>query len=289
MSTPILSGLSALADKYDGFILDIWGVVHEGGPVFPEVIDCLRELRAADKRVLFLSNAPRRAARVAEILRGKDVGDDMYDGVISSGEATREALRNRQDPRIAALGPAYLALGPDADADLLDGLPYRAAASVDRADFLLAIGPRNRDDGIEAYDPLLGAAAKQGLPMVCANPDRLVVRRGVAEICAGAFAARYEELGGQIHYFGKPHAPVYRLSLAALGAPARRVLAVGDGLETDNAGARAAGIDALLVTGGLLAGSLGLRRTQPPSQEDLDSACARAGVSPVAAITAFAW
>ena len=125
--------------------------------------------------------------------------------------------------------------------------------------------------------------------MMCVNPDLLVIRLGVQEPCAGALAARYEELGGRVRYFGKPYPDVYDLTLSRLGLPLTRVLAIGDGLATDIAGADAAGLDSVLVTSGLLAGELKLGPGKPPDARALDQACRAAGVRPRAALTTFAW
>ncbi len=126
--------------------------------------------------------------------------------------------------------------------------------------------------------------------MVCANPDLVVIRGGVREPCAGAFAERYAALGGSVRYEGKPHPLVYDLCDAALGGLDRdRVLAVGDGLATDILGAARAGIDALVVTGGLLADAWGTPPDAPPDADRLAAACAEAGVAPVAAVPSFVW
>ncbi len=126
--------------------------------------------------------------------------------------------------------------------------------------------------------------------MICANPDKAVVRHGRAELCAGALAARYAERGGTVHDFGKPHAEVYGLCLDALGIRERaKVLAIGDGLETDIRGARDAGIDSLLVTGGLLAERLSTPTGARPSAAELEALCREAGALPTAAIARMAW
>ena len=136
---------------------------------------------------------------------------------------------------------------------------------------------------------MLQAAAARGLPMICVNPDLLVIRLGVQEPCAGALAARYEALGGRVRYFGKPYPDVYDLALARLGVPPARVLAVGDGLATDIAGADAAGLDSVLVTGGLLADALDLAPGAAPDAGTLDDACRAAEVRPRAALATFIW
>ena len=290
MTVPLIKGLAELSAAYDGFILDIWGVMHQGGPAYDEAIDCVNELRAAGKRVIFLSNAPRRADRVADVLAQKGVARASYDDVLSSGEAARIAFENGAQAALTDLGRRYVLLATPGDDDLLDGLDYAPADRAAEADFLLAIGLSEDRPSVAGHEALLRDAAGRGLAMVCVNPDLEVIRLGVRELCAGALAARYEELGGTVVYIGKPHLMVYRLSLERLGLETRaRVLAVGDGLATDIKGAQAAGIDSLLVTGGLLAETLGVSRLDAPSPEAVTAVCDAAGARPRAAIPALRW
>ncbi|MCY4404868.1 MAG: TIGR01459 family HAD-type hydrolase [Rhodospirillaceae bacterium] len=286
---PILSGLAPLMADYDGCILDVWGVMHQGGPAYPEALTCVRQLRAAGKRVVFLSNAPRLAPQVESVLNGKGVDATLYDAVIASGDAARLALADRARPPVDGLGTRYRLLGPPGSDDVLDGLGYTAAADVETAEFLFGIGLDDASNRVEDHEPILQAAAARGLPMICVNPDLLVIRLGVQEPCAGALAARYEQIGGRVRYFGKPYPDVYDLALAKLGLPPARVLAVGDALATDIAGANAAGLDSVLITGGLLADELDLAPGEAPSARDLEQACRAAGVRPRAALAAFVW
>ena len=286
---PILPGLAPLMADYDGCILDVWGVMHQGGPAYPEALVCVRRLRAAGKRVVFLSNAPRLAPQVESVLNGKGVEAGLYDAVIASGDAARLALADRARPPVDGLGTRYRLLGPAGSDDVLDGLGYTAAADIETAEFLLGIGLDDASNTVEAHEPVLQAAVARGLPMICVNPDLLVIRLGVQEPCAGALAARYEQIGGRVRYFGKPYPDVYDLALAKLGLPPARVLAVGDALATDIAGANAAGLDSVLITGGLLADQLNLAPGEAPSSRDLEQACRAAGVRPRAALATFVW
>ncbi len=286
---PILPGLAPLTADYDGYILDVWGVMHQGGPVYPEALACVRRLRAAGKRVVFLSNAPRLAPQVEAVLKGKGVDAGLYDAVVASGDAARHALADRARPPVEGLGTRYRLLGPPGSDDVLDGLDYTAATDIATAEFLLGIGLDDASNTVEAHEPILQAAVTRRLPMICVNPDLLVIRLGVQEACAGALAARYEALGGRVRYFGKPYPDVYDLALAKLGLPSARVLAVGDGLATDIAGANAAGLDSVLITGGLLADKLDLAPGEAPSARDLEEACRAAGARPRAALSAFIW
>ena len=284
---PIFPGLAPLAADYDGFILDVWGVMHQGGPVYPEALTCLRRLRAAGKRVVFVSNAPRLAAQVEAVLNGKGLDAALYDAVVASGDAARRALAAGSPAD--GLGTRYRLLGPPGSDDVLDGLGYAAAGDTAEATFLLGIGLDDGRNTVEAHEPILQAAAARDLPMICLNPDLLVIRLGVQEPCAGALAARYEAVGGRVRYYGKPYPEVYDLALAALGLAPSRVLAVGDGLATDIAGAAAAGLDSVLITGGLLADMLNLAPGVAPSPASLEEVCRSAGVGPRAALAAFVW
>jgi HAD superfamily hydrolase (TIGR01459 family) len=286
---PIVAGLSALAPRYDGYILDLWGVLHDGVHAYPGAAACLGELRRHGKGIVILSNAPRRAAEVARRTSELGLGPDLYDWLLSSGEEAWRHLRQRQDTWYAGLGRRVLCFMAGRDLGMLDGLDLEIVDDVAKADFLLALGVESANDRVEDFETALAAAARRRLKMVCANPDLEVVRGGVREICAGALARRYEELGGPVRYHGKPHASVYQACLARLGLAPARVLGVGDSLRTDIAGAIGAGIDSLLVTGGIHAEELGTAAGASPDPVRLAEVCRRAGHPPTAAIGAFVW
>ena len=286
----MLGGLSAVADRYDGFILDLWGVLHDGVRPYPGVIDTLRQLRRRGKRALILSNGPRRAASLARRTGEVGITADLYDDLHSSGEETWRLLRERPDPAAAALGRRVFPIMPERDRDLLAGLDLEVVASPAAASFLLATGLAHAAETVADYEQALSAGAAHGRPMLCANPDLEVVRGGVRELCAGALAARYEALGGSVHYVGKPHPAVYRTCLAHLDAVARsRILAVGDSLRTDVAGAAGVGVDSLLVLGGIHAEELAGAADSHPDPAKLAAACAKAGQWPTYAVLAFTW
>ncbi len=290
MTISLIKGLADLSTSYDGFILDIWGVIHEGGQAYDEAIDCVQRLRTEGKRVIFLSNAPRRAKLVADVLEQKGVPRQIYDDLLSSGEATRIAFESGYEPELKGLGRHYFLFASPEDDDLLRGLDYAPTDIAAEADFLLAIGLSDARPSLAEHEELLQDAAGRGLSMICVNPDMEVIRLGTRELCAGALAARYTELGGKVIYFGKPHPLVYNLSLKLLGIESRtRVLAVGDGLATDIKGALAAGIDSLLVTSGLLAEELDASRLNAPTPDLLAALCDAAEVHPSAAIPALRW
>jgi HAD superfamily hydrolase (TIGR01459 family) len=249
----------------------------------------MRRLRERGKRVAVLSNAPRRASEVARRSAELGILPALYDAIHSSGEETWLHLKERPDAFHRSLGRAAYHLGPERDRGLLEGLELDETTDLGTASFLLNTGAHLAQSEVADYEPILEPAARRGLPMVCANPDLEVIRGGRREICAGMLALRYEELGGTVRYHGKPHESVYRRILPQLGADRARILAVGDSLRTDIAGARRAGIPALLVTGGIHAEELGVAAGGHPDPELLAGICARAGERPDLAVPAFVW
>jgi HAD superfamily hydrolase (TIGR01459 family) len=287
--SPLIPGLAAIAGRYDGFVLDLWGVIHDGVEAYPGVAETLAQLRAAGKRTIMLSNAPRRSGALIAQLGNLGIGRDLYDEVLSSGEAVYLELANRTDPLFAALGDALYHLGPERDRNVYDGLPYRSV-ELEAADFILNTGPVELTESVADYQDLLARARARNLPMICANPDHVVIRQGKRITCAGAIAGAYTDLGGMVIERGKPDPAIYNLALSLLGIADRsRVCAVGDALHTDIRGARAGGFDAVLVTGGIHADELGTKWGEPPDPIRLAELARHHGETPVAAMVKFAW
>ena len=248
MTVPVLSGIREVVDHYNGFVKDLWGVIHDGFRVFPGVVDALERLRAAGKKLVFLSNAPRRAHIVAEQLDRFGITNQLHDGVMSSGEATWRYLNTLPDDYLLALAKSCLLIGPDRDQSIMEGLNLVQVETVAEADFLLVTGPHDLINSAESYDALLHEARADGKRIICANPDREVTRGGVRQICAGAIADRYEEMGGEVRWFGKPDPTIYGECFRLLQITDKsRILGIGDSFATDIKGANAAGLEALLV------------------------------------------
>lgn len=248
-----LAGLSALAPSTDLFILDLWGVVHGGIEPFDGVVETLAALRSADKRVVFVSNAPVRSHHVAKHLDQMGLGG-TYDALLTSGEATWRHLNERYaEKRYHPIGPSWAKL-------LHDDLPNEPAATLDDAELLLVVGLADARPEPRSYMAELEAARARDLPLVCANPDRvIVVQDGTYSWCAGALADLYVELGGRVDWLGKPEPLIFEDAAAAVGVTDRsRVVVVGDGLPTDITGANAFGCRSVLVTRGIHARDLGI-------------------------------
>ncbi len=251
-----IDGLSDISDRYDAFLCDIWGVVHNGVHAFPLASDALAAYRRRGGTVILITNAPRPSAPVRRQLIALGVAPEAFDEVATSGDVAIGLIAERIDQPV-------LHIGPERDLSLFDaageaaGHPPRRVG-LEEARYALCTGLRDDvSETLDDYETELRAMAGGALPMVCANPD-IVIHRGETLIyCAGALAARFEALGGKVVYAGKPHLPIYEHALAlaeaARGRPVdkRRVLAIGDGMKTDIAGAAQAGLDALLVTRGI--------------------------------------
>ena len=288
MTIRVISGVREIAPGYDGFILDLWGVVHDGTAPFPGVLDCMERLIAAGKRLVLLSNAPRRSDDVIRRITRIGVPERLYHGVMSSGEEAWLHLKHRSEPFYAALGHRCLHIGSERDLEIREGLDLAFVDTPAEADFILNTGPAEWDDAIETYAPVMHAALARRLPMVCANPDLVVVHNGKPALCAGALAEEYQRLGGRVRSHGKPHPSVYDSCLGLLGiADKRRILAIGDSLRTDIAGAGGAGIDSLFIAGGIHAAEFSSNGTL--DRQRIKAALAENGLHPVAAAARFVW
>jgi HAD superfamily hydrolase (TIGR01459 family) len=288
MDVLLIDGLRALAADYDGFILDLWGVVHDGSAPFPGALDCMQRLVAADKRIVLLSNAPRRADDVVRRIEKIGVPRGLYGGVMSSGEEAWQHLSRRDEPFYAALGRNCLHIGSERDLEIREGLDLDFVDTPEAADFILNTGPSGWNDTVADYAAVLERARRRDLPMVCANPDLVVIHSGRPALCAGALGEAYEALGGRVRWHGKPYPSVYDSCLDLLGIAARnRILAIGDSLRTDIAGAAGAGLDSLLIAGGVHAAEL--LAGDALDRERVAAAIAASGACPTAAAARLVW
>ncbi len=280
-----LSGFQPLASQFDGFIFDLWGVIHDGVKPYPGAAGVLVRLRELAKPAVLLSNAPRRGAAAQKAMRKMGLADDLYDQVVTSGEVTHMMLRDRTDPWFAALGRRLYHLGPPRDRNVFDGLDYERVTAPENADFLLNTGPDDERDQttLDAFIPELEACFQAGLPMISANPDLEVIRDGKRVLCAGSLAALYESWGGVVRSIGKPDPAVFQPAMEALARPRDKILMVGDSLRTDIAGAKAAGIASCWVLGGIHGETLGL------DPRRVEAEAASAGLTPYATVPSLIW
>lgn len=241
-----MSLLGALDPKYRLILCDVWGVVHDGVSLYLGAEQRLCQWRSEGRCVALITNAPRTADAVEEQLVRIGLPRQAYDFVATSGEAGIEALN--------ALAQPVGFVGTAGDRAILEGRGVRIADNSNFSD-LACTGVTASRPTPEDYRADLEAWVDRDVHMHCLNPDRVVIRGGVPEACAGAIADLYEELGGRVTWYGKPFPAIYAHALHRAGdLPSNEVLAVGDGLQTDILGAARMGFDAVFISGGIHAG-----------------------------------
>lgn len=292
--TTLISSLADISDRYDAVLCDLWGCLHNGHAPYPAAVAALQAFRGKGGRVVLLTNAPRPNISVIRHLDRMGVPHDAYDLVVSSGDATQEAM-------VAGMaGSRVYHIGAPKDESFFtemqeapERLEQITRVPLDEAEGVVCTGlADDLSETPEDYRAVLLSAKVKGLKMLCANPDIIVDYGDKRLWCAGALARDYDEMGGEALYFGKPHAPAYTLArrrLEALGLSASndRLLAIGDGIDTDIRGGVAEGIDTLFVTGGISAADFGpdpLRPGAPKLEAWLDDR----QLSPTAAIPRLA-
>ncbi|HXF54458.1 MAG TPA: TIGR01459 family HAD-type hydrolase [Hyphomicrobiaceae bacterium] len=247
---PIVENAADLLSRYDVLVCDVWGVVHDGHSAYAAAGDALARFRTGGGTVVLLSNAPLPCEGVSRLLAEKHVRRDAWDAIVSSGDLVREHLARHRFRRLHHVGPAR-------DLMLFETMVAHLVG-LDEAEAIVCTGlADDRCQTAADYEPLLRRALMRGLPLICANPDQVVDVGGVLFPCAGAIARLYEDMGGPVHWAGKPYAPAYDAALRAAASlrsrPIQRahVLAVGDSLATDLAGAAHFGLDFLLIAQGI--------------------------------------
>lgn len=258
--TKIVETLSQISAPYDAVFCDLWGCLHNGRHPYAAAVAALQQYRRGGGKVCLMTNAPRPNPYVKAQLEGMGVPDDAWDLIVSSGDAAQDAMF------AGAVGRKVWHIGTEKDDGFFTDIPPEWASApaitrvpLDEAEGIVDTGPFDeRNETPEDYRARFMLARQRGLKMLCANPD-LVVDMGETRIyCAGALAEFYEEIGGEALYFGKPHAPIYDRARRLMNIEDNsRILAIGDGINTDVKGALQEGIDCLFVTGGLAAEAFG--------------------------------
>ena len=290
---PLIAGLNEIAARYDVVLSDIWGVVHNGKRSFAAATDALARFRRGGGTVILITNAPRPSGPILAQLDQLEVPRDAYDAIVTSGDVTMALIVARGSAPVHHIGPPR-------DLSLFEAAAKSSGAAppplapLERADYVLCTGLFDDEREVPGdYDATLAAMLERRLTLICANPD-LVVQRGDDMIyCAGALAQRYETLGGPAIYAGKPHPPIYAQALSMAGAARgrpideARVLAIGDAMRTDVAGAVEQGIDVLFVTAGIHGEEL--HGDAPTAVAALEQFSAQHGLWPTAAIRDLVW
>ena len=239
MKTKFIKGLSQVQSEYDAFFIDLWGVIHNGIQLYPEAIDVLENLNKLNKRFVLISNAPRPSKNVEKFLLNLKMNKIFVKNVFTSGEAALKSLQQN------LYGKNFYHLGPERDNSLFEGYE-KNKKNLNSADFILCTGfLDNHEDELDFHKKLLKKYIK--IKMICTNPDIIVHRGSREEYCAGKIAEIFHEMGGEVVYFGKPHAEIYKLCIKKN----EKILVIGDNILTDIRGANNMNLDSLLITGGI--------------------------------------
>lgn len=267
--TQIIDRLEDVSDQYEAMFVDLWGCVHDGVRAMPNAVTALQGYRNRGGKVVLVTNSPRPRAGVTRQLDHFGVPEDAWDSIATSGDSARSAMFQ------GAVGQKVWYIGDGRDdrffqpLEILDNPITIERVPLDEAEGIVCTGPADPKADPSVMRPEFLLAKQRGLKLLCANPDIVVDRGEEREWCAGALAALYTEMGGESLYFGKPHPPIYdlarrRLSALGLDIPDSRILAVGDGILTDVAGAAGEDIDSLFISGGLAAAETRTRETPDP-------------------------
>ncbi len=236
--------------RYDAFLVDVWGVLHDGNRAYPGVVECLEKLKKAGKIVILISNSARQGKDVAATLEQFAITSRFYDHIVTSGDTARAAFLKR-GKILKELGSVFYLLGSESY-NFSEGLPVKAGSSLEKADFILHISITGNPSSTIEYQAVLQKAAALQMTMVCVNPDLKVVRGGIPGIAPGAVASYYKELGGRVIYFGKPYPAIYKNCFDLLdNFDKKRIAAVGDAVPTDIAGACGVDLDSCLIATGI--------------------------------------
>lgn len=257
-AVPLIDKFSAIADRYDGVICDVWGVLHNGVRVTRPANAALIAMRERGMAVVMLTNAPRPPADIEKFVLQLGADARAWDAIVSSGGVTRSLMQQHG-------ARPFHHMGPTRDVSVYEGLAARPTG-LDEADYVLCTGLVNDEtETAEDYRPQLERMLERNQELICANPD-IVVERGHKLVpCAGAIADLYERMGGRVTFVGKPHPLVYDFALRemerVLGRTVTRdrILGIGDAIRTDVAGAAAFGIESLFVIDGIHAQETGLK------------------------------
>ena len=234
-------GLQSIAENYDLFYIDLWGVIHNGIKLHEKAILALKELLKMNKNFVLLTNAPRPNETVKIFLEKMGMEKELRDHVFTSGEASLNYLKKFQQSN------KFFHIGPPRDFDLFNDFKNDQSKNLDDCQYLLCTGLfDNHDDDLNYYKDLL--KKHNNKKMVCTNPDLIVDRGSKRELCAGSVAMIFEKMGGEVIYFGKPYAEIYN---QATDNKNKKILSIGDNLNTDIKGANLLSYDSLLISSGV--------------------------------------
>ncbi len=257
--TKFCQGISDISDSYNAFILDQWGVLHNGDEPYDGVLDCLRELKERKKFIIILSNSGKRSEVNKENLKKLGIGSGLYDMIVTSGEMTWQGLKDQKEGFFQGMGKKCFLLSRGGDRSIVDGLDIEVVDKIEDATFLMISGSdAPKQNMVNYYEPILKTAVRRRLKAICANPDGRALLGDNYVMGPGLIARRYEDFGGVVHYIGKPHKPIFHHCIKILQDkeiyPGQTVM-VGDTMAHDIIGAASVNIDTCMVKNGMHMGA----------------------------------
>ncbi|WP_420549002.1 TIGR01459 family HAD-type hydrolase [Curvivirga sp.] len=285
VTSKMISGLSEIVDEFDLFLIDQWGVLHNGETAHEGAVEAMEELRKVDgKTIVILSNSGKRVDDSYDRMEGMGIHKGLYDHVVTSGELCHRNFMAKSDPIFASLGAKTLPFTwNDDNLAILDGTGKEVVKTAEEADFILCTGTNEGD--LDYYRPYLRVALEKKLPLICVNPDLVsVAPDGTLNMCPGQVALEYENMGGTVRWHGKPQEETYEYC-KSLAPNAKRIVGIGDSLAHDIEGAHIAGGEGLFICGGIHGDELG----HPPQQVKIDALTAKRGIVPKYSSYRFVW
>lgn len=269
----LINSLKEITAKYELFILDIFGVIHDGDDPYPNIVEMIDYLGSQNKKIVFLSNAPRRSEKAIKALEKFGINENMFDFILTSGEHAYYYFEVQDKLK-------YYYIGPAKDRDLLKGLAHEEVSDANQADIAIATG-LEPEQVVTDVENQLHDINKANLTLHCINPDLYVHKKnGRSHICAGAIAKSYKELGGTVEFYGKPFQGVYDEIIDEFECSKKHILCVGDSFETDIKGANMSNLDSVLISSGMHRKDLNLEIGQTPNMEEVEKLCRKFSVTP---------
>lgn len=253
-----INSFKTLSDQYDLFVFDLWGVVYNGVELYHQTVKFIEHLRSLNKHIIFLSNAPRPSSITAQRLANQGLIILDSEKLVTSGDFFRFCYQNNVDNVIGLHNKIYN-LGGDCNTDLLKGLDVIYASEITGADYVILSMLSQNQNELDIWDKEMSQAIAANIQALCINPDMIASHGDNVYYTPGTFAKRYKELGGIVHYYGKPNLPIYRYTLDNFikekNISKKSVVAIGDSMATDIKGANSYGIDSLLLLNGVHEGT----------------------------------
>ena len=233
------NGLREIVGNYDVFSIDLWGVIHNGVSLNYPAIEVLDNLKKRNKKFILITNAPRPRKSVANFLSKLNFNNNYYKNIYTSGDAALNSLKTNVH------GKNFYHIGPNRDKDLFFEFEDKRKSNIELAEFILCTGLFEEKNNLRFYKNFLTRYVDK--KMICTNPDLIVHRGNKKEYCAGSIAKVFEEIKGKVIYYGKPYPEIYKESIRVK----KKVLVIGDNLNTDIRGANNMNYDSLFIKNGV--------------------------------------